>query len=127
MSDPAPNGSADSRHFEEVLARFLQAEEHGLRPDPRSYLENYPELADRLRAFFRDREWFDLQARQLAPRRRPPASARARTPGMASPRDRPTYRPAVGSPVTRSLRSWAAAAWASSTTHGSCRPSARSP
>jgi WD40 repeat protein/tetratricopeptide (TPR) repeat protein/tRNA A-37 threonylcarbamoyl transferase component Bud32 len=67
MNDPAPNDSTETRQFEDVLAQFLQAEEQGLRPDPQHYLANYPELADRLRAFFHDRAWFGREAPRLAP------------------------------------------------------------
>jgi len=67
MSDHAPQRSPESQDFEDVLAQFLQLEEKGHRPDPQQLLESHPELADRLRAFFHDRDWFGREAPRLAP------------------------------------------------------------
>ncbi len=69
---PVPSGA-----FEDVLRQFLQAEEQGQRPDPQRYLESFPELAERLRAFFQDRDWFGREAPQLAPT--PPPGPTIRT------------------------------------------------
>jgi WD40 repeat protein/serine/threonine protein kinase/tetratricopeptide (TPR) repeat protein len=72
MNDHAANDSAETRHFGEVLAKFLEAEEQGLRPDPQEFVANYPELACRLRTFLEDRERFRHEARRLAPTPRSP-------------------------------------------------------
>jgi WD40 repeat protein len=58
---------ADSRQFEEALAEFLLAEERGLKPDPQRWLESFPECADRLRDFFRNREWLVPQVPPVPP------------------------------------------------------------
>jgi WD40 repeat protein len=71
MNGPAPEPSNESRHFENVLAQFLQAEEQGLQPDPKQFLESHPECADRLRAFFRDRDWFAREAPPQGPTSEP--------------------------------------------------------
>jgi WD40 repeat protein/tetratricopeptide (TPR) repeat protein len=67
MNGNGANDPTATRSFDDVLAEFLVAEEQGLRPDPQRWLENFPELADRLRDFFRDRAWFDDQAPGPAP------------------------------------------------------------
>jgi serine/threonine-protein kinase len=74
MSDTAPDGPA-SAQFDDIVAEFIRAEEQGQRPEPRRYLESFPELADRLRAFFANRDWFAGRASELAPT--PPARPHA--------------------------------------------------
>jgi serine/threonine protein kinase len=76
MNDSDSNPSTVSRHFQDVLAQFLLAEEQGLRPDPQQWLARHPELAGRLRAFFDDRAWFGREAPGLAPT---PSTAEPRT------------------------------------------------
>src|SRR5262245_41442168 len=58
---------ADDARFEEVLAEILQAEEAGRTPDLTAYCERFPRLAERLRAYFRDRDGFARLARAIAP------------------------------------------------------------
>ncbi len=43
----------DQEKLDAVIARFLAAEDAGSVPDPRQYLEDYPELAKPLQAFFK--------------------------------------------------------------------------
>src|SRR5436305_1664032 len=57
----------DETRFEAVLAEILQAEEAGQPPDLTSWLDRHSDLAERLRAFFRDRSGFARLARDLAP------------------------------------------------------------
>ncbi len=74
MNDKDSHATDASRLFEDVVAEFLQAEELGQRPDPEQYLESFPDLADRLKPFFANRQWFDAQASKLAPPPAPPVS-----------------------------------------------------
>jgi WD40 repeat protein/Flp pilus assembly protein TadD len=64
---PVPSSTNPS--FEEVIARFLQEEEQGLRPDPQRYLRDHPNLAGDLDAYFRARQGFDQMAVALDPLR----------------------------------------------------------
>jgi serine/threonine protein kinase/WD40 repeat protein len=50
MSDS--HSSGDDLSVDRVIARFLQAEEDGLRPDPEEFVLRHPAHADSLRSFF---------------------------------------------------------------------------
>jgi WD40 repeat protein/tetratricopeptide (TPR) repeat protein len=86
MNDPTADRRPGAEGFEEVLAEFLQEEEQQRRPDLHAYLARFPELADRLRAFFADREWFGRAAPRLAPTpSSPQAETGPQTPGASAP------------------------------------------
>jgi WD40 repeat protein len=72
MNADTPNAPSQAESFEQVLAEFLQEEELGRQPDPRQYLERFPQLAERLRAFFDNHDWFGREAPRLAPTPSPP-------------------------------------------------------
>jgi tetratricopeptide (TPR) repeat protein len=67
MNQDIPNGSQSDSRFESVLAEIQQAEEQSRTIDPRHYLDRFPDLAEPLRDYFRDREWFARVADVLAP------------------------------------------------------------
>jgi WD40 repeat protein/tetratricopeptide (TPR) repeat protein/tRNA A-37 threonylcarbamoyl transferase component Bud32 len=58
MSDDTPNGSPSDSRFESVLAEIQQAREQGQATDVQHYLDCFPDLAERLRDYFQDLEWF---------------------------------------------------------------------
>src|SRR5262245_634162 len=58
---------SDDARFEEVLAEILQEEEAGRVPDLAAYCDRFPELAEHLRDYFRNRAGFARLARELAP------------------------------------------------------------
>src|SRR5215467_555567 len=66
MPDEIPNGSQSNSRFEAVLVEIQQAEEQSRTIDPREYLDRFPDLAEALRDYFRDREWFAPVADLLA-------------------------------------------------------------
>jgi eukaryotic-like serine/threonine-protein kinase len=51
MSDEIRDPSSEERRLEEALAEYLLAEEQGRPPGRDTFLDHYPDLADRLRAF----------------------------------------------------------------------------
>jgi len=53
--------------FGRVLAEILEREEAGHPVDLPHYIDQHPELADHLRAYFRDRDGFAPVARDLPP------------------------------------------------------------
>jgi serine/threonine-protein kinase len=67
MPDQIRNGSQRNSRFEAVLVEIQQAEEQHRTIDQREYLERFPDLAEALRDYFRDREWFDPVADLLRP------------------------------------------------------------
>ena len=67
MLDNDVYSSVSDSRFEAVLAEIIQAEEQGQAIDARHYLDSFPELAEPLRDYFRDREWFPRLAKRLAP------------------------------------------------------------
>jgi predicted Ser/Thr protein kinase len=66
MPDPSVGQPADDNSFEQIVAEILQAEEGGGSPDLDRYLRSFPELAGRLREYFRDRDEFERLAPRLA-------------------------------------------------------------
>jgi WD40 repeat protein/serine/threonine protein kinase len=58
MPDDNPNGSPSESRFESVLAEIQQAQEQGQTIDVQRYLDRYPDLAEPLRDYFHDLEWF---------------------------------------------------------------------
>jgi WD40 repeat protein len=68
------NGSEPHSRFDSVLAEIQRSEEEGQRIDQRQYLDRFPELADALHDYFRDREWFARVAPVLAPTAAPSAA-----------------------------------------------------
>jgi serine/threonine-protein kinase len=74
MNDNIPNGSQPNSRFESVLAEIQQAEEQGRTIDQRQYLDRFPDLAEPLRDYFCDREWFAPVAARLAPTATPPGT-----------------------------------------------------
>ena len=75
MADTFPDDTSLSPRFEQILAEILRAEERGEAPDLRRYQESFPELGERLRAFFADRSWFDRAVPDPLPTP-PPSGAR---------------------------------------------------
>src|SRR5262245_37781422 len=67
MPDDIPYGPQAKSRFESVLAEIQQAEEQGRTIDGRHYLDRFPDLAEPLRDYFRDRAWFARVAARLAP------------------------------------------------------------
>jgi tetratricopeptide (TPR) repeat protein len=67
MPDDIPNGWQPKSRFEAVLVEIQQAEEQRRTIDQRDYLDRFPDLAEALRDYFRDREWFAPVAALLAP------------------------------------------------------------
>jgi hypothetical protein len=59
--------SQPTGRFESVLAEILQAEEQDRSVDVPRYCESFPDLADRLRAYFRNRELLREHFELLAP------------------------------------------------------------
>src|SRR6516225_11281076 len=74
MPADIPNGSQPRSRLESVLVEIQQAEEEGRTIDQRGYLDSFPDLADALRDYFRDREWFAGVAPLLAPAAARPAT-----------------------------------------------------
>ncbi|HEY7157780.1 MAG TPA: serine/threonine-protein kinase, partial [Gemmataceae bacterium] len=66
--------SQPTGRFESVLAEILQAEEEGRTIDVQRYCESFPDLTERLREYFRDREHFARVAPVLAPTPAPQAA-----------------------------------------------------
>jgi WD40 repeat protein/serine/threonine protein kinase len=62
--------TANDEHFQKVLAAILLAEEDGKKPDLSHICRAHPQLAERLRQYFRDRDGFDRVAPHIAPRPR---------------------------------------------------------
>src|SRR5262249_33672274 len=50
-----------------VLKEIMLKEEQGEQPDLEQYAESFPEFAERLKKFFKDRDWFAAEAEILAP------------------------------------------------------------
>jgi serine/threonine-protein kinase len=67
MADEFSATTVPNDRFESALAELLQAEERGERPDWSRVRRTWPELEDRLREFFRDRDHFARLAPCLAP------------------------------------------------------------
>jgi serine/threonine protein kinase/WD40 repeat protein len=67
MHDDSLQEKSLDGQFAEVLAEILQAEELGKEPDLGRYLDSFPALEPRLRAYFRDRRGFERLAAHLAP------------------------------------------------------------
>jgi WD40 repeat protein/tetratricopeptide (TPR) repeat protein/tRNA A-37 threonylcarbamoyl transferase component Bud32 len=67
MPADIPYGPPSGTRLEAVLAEIQQAEEQGRTIDVQRYLDSFPDLADALRNYFRNREWFARVAPQLAP------------------------------------------------------------
>jgi WD40 repeat protein/tRNA A-37 threonylcarbamoyl transferase component Bud32 len=74
--------TATDEHFQKVLAAILLAEESGKKPDLSHICRAHPDLAARLRQYFRDRDGFDRVAHRLAP---PPRAADTPTPPELGP------------------------------------------
>lgn len=64
MPEPPPNDPTRPV-FDDVIARFLLAEEEGHRPDPEQLAGEYPEIAVELQAFLRARAGLDRLAATL--------------------------------------------------------------
>jgi hypothetical protein len=58
MSEPTLNTSSREERIDKVIADYLAAVEAGQRPDPRAWLDCFPDLADELRSFFANRDGF---------------------------------------------------------------------
>jgi WD40 repeat protein/serine/threonine protein kinase len=58
MPDDNPNGSPSDSRFESVLVEIQQAQEQGQTIDVQRYLDRFPDLAEPLRDYFHDLEWF---------------------------------------------------------------------
>ncbi len=57
MPDPRPMSDSESpSRLEQVLADYLNRVEAGAAPDPADWIAQYPDLADELRSFLRNRE-----------------------------------------------------------------------
>src|SRR6516162_6140170 len=74
MPDDTPNGLQFDSRLDSVLAEIEQAREQGRTIDVQHYLDRYPDLAERLRGYFGDRDWFARVAPQLAPTAAHPAA-----------------------------------------------------
>jgi tRNA A-37 threonylcarbamoyl transferase component Bud32 len=86
MADVPTEPTTLEARFEEAAAAYLRAREEGRAPDPERYLQNFPELASRLREFFADLALFDRLAPDLASTpTHPPAAAEAATLPPATP------------------------------------------
>ncbi len=60
---------------DEVIAAYLEAEQTGRAPDEKELLARHPDLADQLRSFFANREYFQHLAEPLAPAATPAPQA----------------------------------------------------
>jgi serine/threonine protein kinase len=80
MSEPPLNPSREER-IDKVIADYLAAAEAGPRPDPRPWLDRFPDLADELRSFFANRDGFLAFAGDSPAPPAPPAQR----PGKLSP------------------------------------------
>jgi serine/threonine protein kinase/WD40 repeat protein len=72
MSESTKSTASAKGRFEQVLAEILTAEEAGKKVDLGGVLRAYPDLAERLQEFFRNRDGFDRLAPHLAPTRQQP-------------------------------------------------------
>jgi hypothetical protein len=66
--------SNQNHRFEEAVEQFLRDREVGKSPDPKHYLETFPELSTLLSDFFAGQDLFD----RLAPDMAPPGSFQVR-------------------------------------------------
>jgi hypothetical protein len=71
MSEPRPDSPSREERVNKAIADYLTAAQAGQQPDPREWLERFPDVADELRSFFSDRDGF------LAFAGEPPAAPRA--------------------------------------------------
>ncbi len=58
MSPTPTDPSTQGLGFEEVVARYHQAQDEGCNPDQEEYLRAFPELASRLKQYFSDLDFF---------------------------------------------------------------------
>jgi hypothetical protein len=75
--NPSSSSNASSR-FEAVLAEIIRGEEEGRNIDVERYCRSFPEFAEQLRDYFRNRSHFVRKARALAPT----ASGRTEQPSL---------------------------------------------
>jgi tRNA A-37 threonylcarbamoyl transferase component Bud32 len=88
MSGPDLPGGSHPDPLDVVIAEYLQQVEAGQVPDRAALLARYPELADRLRAFFADFDRVDRQAGELHLTGDPNRTVGAEGPGGDLPRVR---------------------------------------
>ena len=128
-----------------ILGEILLRRERGERPDPAEYTRRFPDLADVLAGHLElDRHLEAVGqtvgfgdapdpgpttagASDATADLAPPAAAGAGPPRRPRPTACPAAPPSATSATTRSARSWAAAAWGSSTRPDRSRSIARSP
>jgi serine/threonine-protein kinase len=67
MPEDILNGSRPGSRLDAVLAEIEQAREQGQAIDVQHYIDRYPDLAEPLRGYIRDYEWFARVAPRVAP------------------------------------------------------------
>jgi hypothetical protein len=66
-NEPETTSLSPEERLEDALAPYFQAVDAGRVPDPREWLARYPDLADRLEAFFAEQERMERFAEPLLP------------------------------------------------------------
>src|SRR6516164_5223632 len=88
MSDTNEPKPSAAEPLDPIIADYVQQVEAGAIPDREALLARYPDLADRLRAFFADYDRLDRQAGWLRLSADPNRTTHATTPAVELPRVR---------------------------------------
>ena len=70
-SEPTTVSYDPEERFHEAIASFEEALDAGQSPDPRDWLARYPDVAERLREYFADREGIERGAGRCCHQMRP--------------------------------------------------------